>query len=66
MNRPAATTHEPPPDIAKEELGFRRIVSKLRNAVRIEIPAGYEDETGFHMGISPAEKEIKPPFTMKS
>ena len=61
MHKPAATTHEPPPDVAREEPGFRGIVSKLRNAVRIEIPAGYEDETGFHMGVSAAEGEIKQP-----
>ncbi len=47
--------------MAREGPGFRGIVSKLRNAVRIEIPAGYEDETGFHMGVSPAEEEIKSP-----
>ncbi len=52
--------------MAREELGFRRIVSKLRNAVRIGIPAGYEDETGFHTGVNPAEKESTPPFTAKS
>jgi hypothetical protein len=61
MHKPAATTHEPPPDMTREESGFRGIVSKLRNAVRIEIPAGYEDETGFHMGANPSEQEIKPP-----
>jgi len=27
----------------------------------IEIPAGYEDETGFHMGVNAAEGEIEQP-----
>jgi hypothetical protein len=61
MHKPAATTHEPPRDVAREEPRFRGIVAKLRNAVRIEIPAGYEDETGFHMGANPSEQEIKQP-----
>ncbi len=61
MHKPAATTREPPRNVAREEPGFRGIVAKLRNAVRIEIPAGYEDETGFHTGINPAETEIKRP-----
>jgi hypothetical protein len=34
-----------------------RIVVKLRKAIKI--PTGYQDETGFHLGIEPAEKEIK-------
>jgi hypothetical protein len=32
------------------------IVAKLRKAIRIEIPIGSQDETGFHMGVKPAEK----------
>lgn len=47
--------------MAQVEPTFRGIVSRLRNAVRIEIPAGYEDETGFHLGVNPEEKEIKQP-----
>ena len=38
-------------------------VAKLRNVIKPEIPAGYQDETGFHYGVKPAEKEIHwPPF----
>jgi len=40
---------------------FRGIAAKVRRAVRIEIPIGYQDETGFHMGVKPAEKESKWP-----
>jgi hypothetical protein len=42
-------------------LHLHEIVAKLRKAIRIEIPTGYQDETGFHMGVKPAEKEIKWP-----
>jgi hypothetical protein len=38
------------------QAGLRGIVAKLRKAIRIEIPIGYQDETGFHLGIEPAEK----------
>jgi hypothetical protein len=40
---------------------MHEIVAKLRKAIRIEIPTGYQDETGFHMGVQPAKKEIKWP-----
>lgn len=30
---------------------------RLNNAFRIEIPEGYEDETGFHLGSEPEEKQ---------
>jgi hypothetical protein len=36
--------------------GVRGIIAKLRKAIGIEIPIGYQDETGFHMGVKPAEK----------
>jgi hypothetical protein len=37
---------------------FHRAFSKLRKAVWTELRTGYQDETGFHSGIKPAEKEI--------
>jgi hypothetical protein len=43
------------------QAGVSGIVAKLRKAIRIEIPIGYQDETGFHMGVKPAEKEVKWP-----
>jgi hypothetical protein len=46
-----AQVNDPPP-----QAGLRGIVAKLRKAIRIEIPIGYQDETGFHLGIEPAEK----------
>jgi len=39
------------------------IIAKLRNAVKFEIPTGYQDETGFHAGVKTAGKEIKWPST---
>ena len=44
------------PEMASIGLMFHGIVAKLRNAVRIEVPVGYQDETGFHMGVKPARK----------
>jgi hypothetical protein len=38
------------------QAGVLGIVAKLRRATRIEIPIGYQDKTGFHMGVKPAEK----------
>ena len=42
-------------------LHLHEIVAKLRNAMSIEIPTGYQDETGFHLGVEPAAKEDKWP-----
>ena len=43
----------------RARVGVSGIVAKLRKAIRIEIPIGYQDETGFHTGVKPAEKEVK-------
>ena len=40
---------------------LHEIAAKLRRAIRFEVPTGYQDETGFHMGVKPVEKEIKWP-----
>jgi hypothetical protein len=37
--------------------GVSGVVAKLRKAIGIVIPIGYQDETGFHMGVKPAEKK---------
>ena len=39
------------------------LVARLKNSVKYEIPTGYQDETGFHYGVKPAEREIKWPAT---
>ena len=36
-----------------------RIVEKLRKVIRIEFPTGYQDEAGFHLGVKPAEENLK-------
>jgi hypothetical protein len=33
------------------------IIIKLRNLVKWQIPIGYQDETGFHFGVQPVEKD---------
>jgi hypothetical protein len=37
------------------------LIARLKNAVNIQIPTGYQDETGFHMGVKPAESKVKWP-----
>ena len=39
------------------------LIARLKNAVRIEVPVGYQDETGYHSGVKTDEKEIKWPAT---
>ena len=33
-----------------------RIAATLRNSLRVTVPFGYEDETGFHFGTRTAEE----------
>lgn len=37
------------------------IIARLKNAVKAHVPVGYQDETGFHYGVKPTEKEAKWP-----
>jgi hypothetical protein len=37
------------------------IFARLRNAVRVQIPTGYQDETGFHTGVKVAREGIQWP-----
>jgi hypothetical protein len=37
------------------------IITRLKNAIKFEIPTGYQDESGFHMGVKAVEKDIKWP-----
>jgi hypothetical protein len=39
------------------------LITKLRNAVSMQIPVGYQDESGFHTGVKSATKEVKWPTT---
>jgi hypothetical protein len=61
MHKQTATVHKPMPEIASFGLMFHGAVAKLRNAVRIDIPVGYQDEMGFHMGVKPAKKGVQWP-----
>jgi hypothetical protein len=36
---------------------------RLKNAIKLDIPVGYQDETGFHTGVKADEKERKWPAT---
>jgi hypothetical protein len=53
--------HKPWPNEAGNGLMLHGIITKLRNMVKIEVPIGYQDETGFHIGVKPAEKHAKWP-----
>jgi hypothetical protein len=37
------------------------LIARLKNAVKLNIPVGYQDEAGFHAGVKPADKEAKWP-----
>jgi len=39
------------------------LMTRLKNAINLQIPVGYQDETGFHTGVKANEKEIKWPTT---
>jgi len=40
---------------------FSALVEKFRTAVKLNVPVGYQDETGFHFGEEPVRKEVKFP-----
>ena len=61
MIKSATTMHGPVRDTVMLGAMFRGIVAKVRNAVRIDIPIGYQDETGFHTGVKPAGKNTQWP-----
>jgi hypothetical protein len=39
------------------------LFARLKNAIKLDIPVGYQDETGFHTGVKADEKEAKWPTT---
>jgi hypothetical protein len=53
------TIHKPWPHVGSMGGTFSNLITKLKNAVRNEIPIGYQDELGFHIGVEPPRKEIK-------
>jgi len=40
---------------------FAGIVEKFRSLAKVNVPVGYQDETGFHTGAAPRENEVKFP-----
>lgn len=49
--------------IAAMSLILCGIVARLRAAVNIQVPLGYQDETGFHKGVKRGGREASwPPF----
>ena len=39
------------------------LIARLKNAIKFDIPTGYQDETGFHLGVKADEKETQWPAT---
>lgn len=39
------------------------LIARLKNAIKLDVPVGYQDETGFHIGVKADEKEINWPTT---
>lgn len=37
------------------------IIARLKNAIKSNVPVGYQDDSGFHYGLKPVEKEAKWP-----
>ena len=42
-------------------LHIHEITAKRRDAKKIELPTGYQNETGFHLGVKLDEKKVKGP-----
>lgn len=61
MQKHAMTIHKPWPQTGSFGGQLHDIVAKLRNAIKFEVPTGYQDETGFHLGVKPAEKQVQWP-----
>ena len=40
---------------------FAGFLTKLRDSFRFEVPVGYQDETGFHLGKEPKRDNISWP-----
>jgi hypothetical protein len=56
---PAMTLTRPWPHGGSFKSHWREIVVRLKNMA--QIPTGYEDETGFHLGAEQARTEIQWP-----
>ena len=61
LPEPALTMPESLPEAGAWRAVFHRLCSKARKEIQIEVLTGYQDETGFHLGVKPAENEIRWP-----
>jgi hypothetical protein len=61
IHKHTITMNKPWPAAASTGLHFHAIIAKLRNAVRIQIPTAYQDESGFHMGVKSTGKDMQWP-----
>lgn len=61
LQAPAFLRHEPLPEATAPGTVFHRLLLNLRQAARFEVRTGYQDRTGFHLGVQPAGNEIQWP-----
>jgi hypothetical protein len=57
----AIVTHKPWSQTGNMSFSPTGIIAKLRNMVKLDVPVGYQDETGFHYGVKTADKEAQWP-----
>ena len=61
--KPTITLHKVWAHTGTSSFSIAGMVAKLRNVVKLEIPVGYQDESGFHTGVKAGGKAIKWPTT---
>jgi hypothetical protein len=61
IQKQTITTYKPLHYIGPIGLLLHELAAKLKRAINIEASIGYQDETGFHMGVKPAERKMKWP-----
>ena len=49
--------HKPWPYMGSLALHIYGITAQMRDAIKIEIPTGYQDETGFHLGVETTQRK---------
>ena len=53
------TMPKPWPHLGSLGLHIQELIARVSKAM--EVPTGYQDDTGFHLGEEPAQKEVKWP-----
>jgi len=61
MHKHTITLNKPWANTVAAGFALHGIMNKLKNAVKIQIPTGYQDETGFHLGVKPAKSDVQWP-----